>query len=85
MEREAYAGAVLLEGAAVHGRPTLKMSVSEGLHLMEGIHGTGGICEELQSMERIHVGEVNEGLCSMEGTKCWNRRRMWEERLIKVC
>lgn len=84
MEGEAYAGAGLLKGASVHGRPTLKLSVSEGLHLMEGIHGAGGVCEELQSTERIHVGEVHEGVCSMEGTKCWNRGRLWEGRIIKM-
>lgn len=70
MEREACAGTGLQEGAAVHGRPTLKLSVSEGLHLMERIHGAGRVCEELQSIERIHVGEVHEGLFSMESIKC---------------
>lgn len=53
MQREAFAGAGLLEGAAVHGRPTLKLLVYEGLHLMERIHGAGGVCEELQSIESM--------------------------------
>ena len=56
------------------GEPILKQSVPEGLHPMEGTH-TGATCEELQLVERTHVGKVSQGLCSVGATPHWSRGR----------
>ena len=50
----------------------LEQSAPEGLHPVEGSHA-GAVCEELQTVGRIHAGEVHGGLSSVGGTSCWSR------------
>lgn len=44
--------------------------INEGLHPVEGIH-TGADHEELQPMEKVHVGEVPGGLTATGGIPHW--------------
>jgi len=45
-------------------------------HLMERIH-SGAVCEELQPLERTHVGQVQGEQPPTGGIPCWNRGRVW--------
>lgn len=73
---EAHSGASSWQKIWPHGWPMLEQSVSKGLHPVENFHA-GAICEELQSVERNYIGEVNGRLSPMRGIPCWSTGRVW--------
>jgi len=52
----------------------LAYSALKKLHPVEGTHAEA-VCEELQPVGKIHVGEVHGGLSPVGGTPCCSRGR----------
>ncbi|GAB0181585.1 hypothetical protein GRJ2_000623800 [Grus japonensis] len=57
------------------GDPTLEQFAPEGLHPV-GETTLEKFVKDCSPWERLHVGEVHEGLSPVRGTPCWSRGMM---------